>query len=183
MVDVAVPCSVPRNPTAEFSNSTEESQDARADFLVQARNGQLITVDPDVLNGKHVGLFFGADWCPSCKSWLPNLVRFYNFLRPSNTFEVVYVPCDRTFDQYKRMVAAGPWYSLPFQSYGELVKKYDVRHLPSLVIVQPDDAILAANGVELLRDRTAGEKYLPIMSRFIVPFLHIHSVNLTIDLD
>ena len=33
-------------------------------------------VDKKVLQGKTVGLYFSAHWCPPCRTFTPNLVKF-----------------------------------------------------------------------------------------------------------
>lgn len=137
-----------------------------ANYLIEEKASNLITASPDVLRGKHIGLLFGADWCPSCKSWLPHLIRFYNVLKPSNIFEVVYVPCDSTFEQYKRMVFGTPWYSMPFNNYGDILRKYKVRHLPCIVILRPDDTILYENATDLIRDSKSREKIVSAFRSF-----------------
>ncbi|KFH11991.1 putative thioredoxin family redox-active protein [Toxoplasma gondii MAS] len=121
------------------------------------------------LDGKYVGLFFGAAWCPACKSFTSALVRFYNCLKPTGMFEVVYVPLDRNVKEYRGFVQTMPWYALPLRNYGDLLRKYKIRSLPALVLITPDDAVMTGDAVELVKERNAGEKFTQIFERFSGP--------------
>ena len=46
-------------------------------------------VSNSVLSGKTVGIYFSAHWCPPCRSFTPNLVKFLD--KNKKNFEVVFV--------------------------------------------------------------------------------------------
>ena len=46
-------------------------------------------VSKDSLAGKTVGIYFSAHWCPPCRSFTPNLVKFRD--KNKKDFEVVFV--------------------------------------------------------------------------------------------
>jgi len=49
------------------------------------------------LEGKLVGLFFSAQWCPSCRQFTPLLKQFYELLkRDGEKFEIVFISRDLT---------------------------------------------------------------------------------------
>ena len=51
------------------------------------------------LEGKLVGLYFSAQWCPSCRDFTPILAQFYRNLRRDNhPFEVVFISRDRSYE-------------------------------------------------------------------------------------
>ena len=106
------------------------------------------SVSSSVLSGKILGIYFSAQWCPPCRSFTPNLVEFRD--RNSKDFEVVFVSADRSpSDQLKYMEKYDmKWYAIPHGSPAviELNKKFEVRGIPSLVIVDPKGNTITKNG-------------------------------------
>jgi len=106
------------------------------------------SVSSDVLDGKIVGIYFSAQWCPPCRHFTPSLVEFRN--KNSKDFEVVFVSSDRSSqDQLKYMEKYGmKWYTLPHGSDAakQLSKKYEVRGIPALVIVDSKGNTITKNG-------------------------------------
>ena len=106
------------------------------------------SVSSDVLDGKIVGIYFSAQWCPPCRHFTPSLVEFRN--KNSKDFEVVFVSSDRSpEDQLKYMEKYGmKWYTLPHGSDAakKLSKKYEVRGIPSLVIVDSKGNTITKDG-------------------------------------
>jgi len=105
-------------------------------------------VSKDVLAGKTVGIYFSAHWCPPCRAFTPNLVKFRD--KNKKNFEVVFVSSDRSPDaQMDYMKEAGmKWYTLPHRSAeaNALSKKFQVRGIPSLVIVSEEGKTITKNG-------------------------------------
>jgi len=105
-------------------------------------------VSSDKLAGKIVGIYFSAQWCPPCRHFTPSLVEFRN--KNAKEFEVVFVSSDRSSDdQLKYMEKYGmKWYTLPHGSdaANKLKKKYEVRGIPSLVIVDAKGNTITKNG-------------------------------------
>lgn len=105
-------------------------------------------VSKDVITGKTVGIYFSAHWCPPCRSFTPNLVKFRD--KNKKSFEVVFVSSDRSSKaQMDYMKEAGmKWYTLPHrsESANALAKKFAVRGIPSLVIVSKDGKTITKNG-------------------------------------
>ena len=100
------------------------------------------------LAGKTVGFYFSAHWCPPCRAFTPNLVKF----RDSNKddFEVVFVSSDKSPDaQMGYMKETNmKWYTLPHRSSeaNALKQKFGVRGIPALIIVSPDGETVTKNG-------------------------------------
>ena len=105
-------------------------------------------VSRNELTGKTVGFYFSAHWCPPCRAFTPNLVKF----RDSNKddFEVVFVSSDKSPEaQMGYMKETGmKWYTLPHRSSegNALKQKFGVRGIPALIIVSPDGATITKNG-------------------------------------
>ncbi len=45
------------------------------------------------LKGKMVGIYFSAHWCPPCRAFTPNLVKFRD--KNKDEFEIVFVSSDK----------------------------------------------------------------------------------------
>ena len=105
-------------------------------------------VDKSVLAGKTIGVYFSAHWCPPCRGFTPKLVDF----RDSNKkdFEVVFVSSDRSPKAHMDYMKGSKmkWCTMPHGSdvAKALKKKYEVRGIPSLVIVSPDGKTITKNG-------------------------------------
>jgi len=105
-------------------------------------------VSSSVLGDKIVGIYFSAQWCPPCRHFTPTLVNFRN--SNNKDFEVVFVSSDRSSgDQLKYMDKYGmKWYTLPHgsKSANNLKKKFEVRGIPALVIVDSKGNTITKNG-------------------------------------
>ena len=105
-------------------------------------------VSKDVLSGKTVGIYFSAHWCPPCRAFTPNLVKFRD--KNKKNFEVVFVSSDR--DESAQMdymkETDMKWYTLAHRSdaANALKKKFEIRGIPSLVIVSEDGKTITKNG-------------------------------------
>ncbi|PHJ25485.1 thioredoxin family redox-active protein [Cystoisospora suis] len=95
-------------PSPDF-DSEEDILPASSTSPSSQKKSLYLTSSATSLEGKYVGLFFGAAWCPYCKTFMTSLLNFYNLLHPTNMFEVVYVPLDRNMREYKSFVNTMPW--------------------------------------------------------------------------
>ena len=105
-------------------------------------------VSSKVLNNKIIGIYFSAQWCPPCRHFTPSLVEFRD--KNKQDFEVVFVSSDRSAkDQLAYMKKYKmKWYTIPHGSDAakNLSKKYEVRGIPSLVIVDAKGETITKNG-------------------------------------
>ena len=68
-------------------------------------------------------LYFAGSFSPPCNGFLPKLIDFYNELNTEEKLlEIIYVPYDKTEDDYKNQIKSMPWVSLPFKD--ERIAKY-----------------------------------------------------------
>jgi Ca2+-binding EF-hand superfamily protein/thiol-disulfide isomerase/thioredoxin len=68
------------------------------------------------LEGKIVGVYFSAHWCPPCRQFTPQLADAYSSTLKSKGFEVVFVSMDRSEDDFKAYHGSMPWLARPFSS-------------------------------------------------------------------
>jgi nucleoredoxin len=130
------------------SGSALEAKKSESLFPPKLMDSKGKTVSSEVLKDKIVGIYFSAQWCPPCRGFTPTLVDFRN--QNSDEFEVVFVSSDRSKDdQLKYMEKYNmSFYALPHGSdaANELKKKFEVRGIPSLVIVDADGNTITKNG-------------------------------------
>ncbi|MEM7394285.1 MAG: thioredoxin family protein, partial [Verrucomicrobiota bacterium] len=113
-------------------------------------NAEKEMVSVDSLAGKKVGIYFSAHWCPPCRGFTPKLVDFYNQLqKDGEKFEIVFVSSDRSKDaMYGYMDSAKmDWLTMEYKSAKgrALSRKYGVRGIPTLVIVDAEGKTISRN--------------------------------------
>ena len=105
-------------------------------------------VNLENLEGKIIGLYFSAGWCPPCRTFSPTLKEFRNL--SSKDFEVVMVSADRNLDEQLEYMQSTkmPWPALPTGSYeaNNLYNIFEVRGIPTLIIISPDGQVISTNG-------------------------------------
>jgi nucleoredoxin len=112
-----------------------------------------------VLEGKTVGLYFSAHWCPPCRQFTPQLARVYTELRNKDiAFEIVFVSLDRSVEQYRGYLSGMPWIAVQFeqqQEREELAHHYGVQGIPTLVILDSQGQVITRAGVAGVREQGA----------------------------
>lgn len=96
-------------------------------------------VELSTLDGKYVGIYCSASWCPPCRRFTPELVKFVNANK--DKFAIVFYSADRSAADMKKYMRDDkmPWAALPFQSknLSDDVKKELSGGIPALVIFNP----------------------------------------------
>lgn len=114
----------------------------------------------DSLDGKIVGLYFGASWCPPCRAFVPDLVKVYNTIKEdSKPFEVVFVTSDRDEEEMMGYMKKYnmPWLALDYENehVAKLRAHYEVRGIPSFIVLGPDGSTISKNGRGDIADKEA----------------------------
>jgi len=115
-------------------------------------------VSRDMLAGKFIGIYFSAHWCPPCRMFTPMLVEFRD--NNKDEFEVVFASSDRSkkaqFDYMEE--AKMKWYTLPLKGKesNAMSARYQVRGIPSLVILDPNGKTITKNGRNDVMGNKAG---------------------------
>jgi len=96
-------------------------------------------IEMSSLSGKFVGIYGSAHWCPPCRMFTPELVRFANANK--DKFAVVFVSSDRSAADMKKYMREEkmPWAALPFQSknLSPEVQKNLGGGIPALLLFDP----------------------------------------------
>ncbi|XP_031501395.1 probable nucleoredoxin 1 [Nymphaea colorata] len=144
------------------------------DFLV-CNDGRKVPVTQ--LEGKTVGLLFSADSFYSCKELIPQLVEVYNKLKEKN-FEIVLVSLDTDAESFDEGFEAMPWLALPFsdKTCMKLPHYFEIRGIPTLVIIGPDGKTLQSDVVEAIEDH--GAEAYPFTSERMAALLEIEKAKL-----
>ena len=74
-------------------------------------------VNSENLEGKIIGLYFSAGWCPPCRTFSPTLKEFRE--QNKEDFEVVMISADRNLDEQLQYMQSAKmtWPALPAGSY------------------------------------------------------------------
>jgi len=111
-------------------------------------------VSTSTLQGKVVGLYFSAHWCPPCRQFTPILAGIYQQLqKEKKAFEIVFVSSDKDEKSFKEYFASMPWKAIPFEDNerkGGLGQSYGVKGIPALILLDPEGNTITTDGRELI---------------------------------
>jgi thiol-disulfide isomerase/thioredoxin len=119
----------------------------------------------DVLKGRtSIGLYFSADWCPSCTAFTPLLTQFYNIQKLGGgvaPFEVVLIlPC-KSKRATEHFFAPMPWTAMPHLALmgargKDLMATFGVLTIPALVLLDGNGAVMCLDGRSKITEDPAG---------------------------
>lgn len=99
------------------------------------------------LNGKMVAVYFSASWCPPCRKFTPELVKFYKKVSKKANIEIVFIGCDNNAEAMQKYIKdyKMPWLSLPFRNPAAavLMRELKVTGIPKLVVFDAKGNIVA----------------------------------------
>ncbi|XP_067829270.1 nucleoredoxin-like protein 1 [Heptranchias perlo] len=109
------------------------------------------------VRNKLVLLYFGSRECPKCQKFSPALQDFSNRLMDEYYVDraaqlvLVYVSQDQTEEKEQQYLKTlhRKWLFLPFRDKykRELQKKYNIKDIPSIVVLKPNGDLITRNGV------------------------------------
>ncbi|XP_027333422.1 probable nucleoredoxin 3 [Abrus precatorius] len=102
------------------------------------------------LTGKTIGLYFCAYWSPPCSAFTVQLTDAYNQLKTAkdHLFEVVLISTDRDHKEFNVNISTMPWLAVPYEDRArhDLCRIFDIKGIPSLVIIGPNGKVISMNG-------------------------------------
>lgn len=138
--------------------AASQAEALKAHFGDDLHDNQGNKVDLAKLNGKAVGIYYSAHWCPPCRAFTPTLVDFRN--KYADQFEVVFVSADRDDASMKKYIeeAKMPWLTVTREGKvaEALDEKYEVTGIPTLVILKADGSLLTRDGRALVSSGVDG---------------------------
>ena len=82
------------------------------------KDGTAVETCSLVGEGKVIGLYFSAHWCPPCLGFTPKLVDFYQGFKQrtdnANKLEIVYISSDKNEEQFTEYFSEMPWMAVPY---------------------------------------------------------------------
>lgn len=129
------------------SVSAEGMADILPEKLFDAKGKK---IDPSILEGKYVGLYFSAHWCPPCRAFTPLLVEFRN-RHLEDGFEVLFVSFDDSNTEKQNYIrkAGMEWPTVKgarSRTARELARRFQVEGYPSLIVLDPTGKIVSLDG-------------------------------------
>ena len=108
-------------------------------------------VDVATLKNKTVAVYCSAHWCPPCRVFTPQLVKFANANKAK--LAVVFISSDKDEAQmfaYMKETKM-PWPAVPFRSAGggKIQKEQEVSGIPTLLVYGKNGELLSKNGRDL----------------------------------
>jgi nucleoredoxin len=116
----------------------------------------------EVLDGKVVGIYFSAHWCPPCRGFTPKLAEWYTQSYQAKGMEIVFVSSDRGEEAFNDYFAEMPWKALPFadrERKEALSTKFKVQGIPTFVILGTDGSIITKDGRSAVTADPKGEDF------------------------
>jgi len=112
------------------------------------------------LEGKAIGIYFSAQWCGPCRAFTPSLVEYRN--ANNEKFEVVFVSSDRTPDDQLKYMAGSKmeFPAVPLQDTATkaLKERYEIKGIPTLVILKSNGEFLSRDGRKMITDKVEASK-------------------------
>ena len=113
--------------------------------------------------GKVIGLYFSAHWCPPCKAFTPLLVETYKKVKAAGKeLEVVFVSSDKDMGQFQEYFATMPWLAIPpgDKRKAALSLRFEVEGIPALVLLDgATGETINANGRGAVGGDPEGRKF------------------------
>eukprot|EP00475_Leptophrys_vorax_P012570 TRINITY_DN189_c0_g1_i1.p1 TRINITY_DN189_c0_g1~~TRINITY_DN189_c0_g1_i1.p1 ORF type:complete len:421 (-),score=146.00 TRINITY_DN189_c0_g1_i1:80-1342(-) len=103
--------------------------------------------------GKYLALYFSASWCPPCRKFTPELIKFYEAHAAKLDLEIVFMSRDKEVNSFNEYFHKMPWKAAPYASTrsecAELMEKFGLQGIPSLVILDRETRqLITTKGVE-----------------------------------
>jgi len=117
----------------------------------------------DALAGKVVAIYFSAHWCPPCRGFTPKLAEAYKkYQKLGKNLEIVFVSSDKDQAAFDEYFGEMPWLAVPYSDRARkdaLSKKFKVRGIPSLVVLDEDGSTITTDGRSAVMEDPEGAAF------------------------
>jgi peroxiredoxin len=119
--------------------AAKAAQHPAPDFTLKSRTGDNLKLSE--MRGKVILINFWASWCGPCRQEMPVLDKLYRHYRPLD-FTVLGVNVEQNSDKAKSLLKEVPIsFPILFDNENKVSKLYDVKGMPSTVLVDRDGNI------------------------------------------
>ena len=135
----------------------EKLADSLQGSLVRLSQDAIVKAEPDALAGKKlIAVYYSAHWCPPCRAFTPELVKFYDEAKARHPeFELIFVSSDHSAREMKEYMIWGKmnWLALDYsQRKLPVLKSLSASGIPYLIVLDAEGKVLVA--------RPAGEDWM-----------------------
>lgn len=159
---------------AEPANVYKHTTLKRTITVALDADGKKADLKKRLFDKKWIFVYFSANWCPSCRYFTPDFVKFYKENGGGKDFEVVFVSCDREEKDMKTYIASYemPWLSADWDSSVEknLKKRFLFRKdgsygVPKLLLFDDKDDTVSSStvGTEFVGCQKVLDDYLKLV--------------------
>ena len=124
-------------PVDDFPYAPPTLWEALGDEFMRA-DGETAELGEIRGDGKVIGLYFSAHWCPPCRGFTPTLVEVYKKVKAAGKqFEIIFISSDQSTKEFSDYFASMPWLAIPQGDprKSTLSEMFEVSGIPSLVII------------------------------------------------
>lgn len=117
--------------------------------LVSLQGGKVKKFDQTPLaSTKYYAIYYSAEWCPPCRAFTPDLVKWYNQTKPENPqFELIFVSSDNSEAEMEKYITGDkmPWPALDFKKKrsNQKLTQFAGKGIPCLVLVDAEGKVLS----------------------------------------
>jgi peroxiredoxin len=123
-------------PNAPFKAETMTAPD----FSLKDLKGKTFKLSK--YSGKPILLFFGATWCPACRTEIPAMKNVYTTYSPKG-LEIVYINIGESLKRVERFAQAN---SLPYRvlldENEEVANLYGIIGVPTLILIDKNSTLI-----------------------------------------
>jgi len=115
-----------------------------------------------------VGVYFSADWCPSCVEFSPLLLKYYNARRNDHPpLQIVLVSRCRSSQNTRNFFDPMPWAALPhLESMGargqSLMTRFGITTIPALVFLDMNGKVTCVDGRRMVAADNSAAASVPM---------------------
>ncbi|VDK88623.1 unnamed protein product [Litomosoides sigmodontis] len=108
------------------------------------------------------GLYFGANWCPPCRSFSQQLISCYESLKNAGIpFEIFFCSSDRSKESFEQHFSTMPWLAFPYdpQRTTQLTRLYSVNGIPAFLLLNEENRLITRHGRNVLLSDPCGSLF------------------------
>lgn len=126
-------------------------------------DNKVVSFEESGAKDKVLGLYFSAHWCGPCRSFTPDLVKYYKKMKElGKNFEIIFCSSDRDEKAFEDYFKDMPWLALPYAERSlkeELSNRFGVQGIPTFVILDTDFTVINTEGRGVITADKEGKNF------------------------